>query len=288
MMHVVTSVHNRYAITEKFVDSLSAQTFQPVHLVLVDDGSTDGTDQMVLSRMPGSTILYGDGNLWWGGALHRAYLWLRENAEDEDLVLISNDDTQFDEMYLKRGADLLSRYPDTLVVGSGFGLRSGEHLDGIFHHSFEDGTGQLLPPGSEGNCASTRSLFLTVGMWKKIGGLHPHLLPHYFSDFEFTIRAGRKGFALRSFEELTYRFDEGATGDNQYEKLTLKKLFGKRSGLNPVYRLSFIFLTTPVHLLPKHLWNQAKRYFAKINIIRRLFRRGRTQHGNNSGKGSTA
>ena len=47
MIHVVTSVHNRYAITEKFVKCLQAQTCKDIHLLLVDDGSTDGTDKMV-------------------------------------------------------------------------------------------------------------------------------------------------------------------------------------------------------------------------------------------------
>lgn len=273
MMHVITAVHNRRRITEKFIESLLDQTYREIHLLLIDDGSDDGTDQMVRERLPGSTILYGDGNLWWGGALHKAYQWLMAHAAPGDLVLISNDDTTFDAGYLQRGADLLQEYPRTLVAGSGYGIRSGKQLDGIFQHDFTDGSGRLLPPDREGNCASTRSLFLTVELWKEIGGLHPVLLPHYFSDFEFTIRAAKKGIGIRSFQNLTYTFDEGATGDNQYDKLTLKKLFGKRSGLNPIYRLNFILLTTPADKLPGHLWKQLKRYLKKAGIILRLVKR---------------
>lgn len=274
MIHVVTSVHNRYTITEKFVQALKAQTIADIHLLLVDDGSTDGTDQMVKSLLPDATILYGDGNLWWGGALHMAYEWLIAHADDADAVLISNDDTTFPPDYLEKGLALLSEYPDTFVAGSGFGLRSGEHLDGIFQHSFQDGTGSLLPPDSEGNCASTRSLFLTVGMWRQIGGMHPKLLPHYFSDFEFTIRGWKKGYRIRSFSALHYTFDEGATGDNRYDSLTTKKLFGKRSGLNPIYRLNFIFLTTPAKQLPGHLCSQLWRYIKKTGVFFKMIFRG--------------
>lgn len=267
MIHVVTAVHNRYPITEKFVDSLKAQDCGPLHLILVDDGSTDGTDQMVKEKMPDSTVLYGDGSLWWAGGLQKAYGWLNENAEDEDVVLISNDDTVYPPAYVGTGARLLA--PDRMAVGAGYGIQSREPKDGVFEHSFVDGTGRLLPPGSEGNCASSRSLFLTVAQWKRIGGLHPRLLPQYFSDFEFTIRAHKMGIHLQSFSELSYEFDEGATGFNSYGGLTVKKLFSKRSGMNPLYRLNFILLTTPPRLLPAHLWHQLKRYWKKMGIIRR-------------------
>ena len=47
MIHIVTAAHNRYKITEKFVDSLCRQTYRDIHLIFVDDGSTDGTSEMV-------------------------------------------------------------------------------------------------------------------------------------------------------------------------------------------------------------------------------------------------
>ena len=273
MIHIVTAAHNRYKITEKFVDSLCRQTYRDIHLIFVDDGSTDGTSEMVKERLPESTILYGDGNLWWAGALQKAYEWIREYAADEDGVLISNDDTEYPPDYIEKGVCLLAKYPNTMIAGCGYGMRSGKHLDGIFEHSFRDGTGRLLPADSEGNCASTRSLFLTAAIWKKTGGMHPVLLPHYFSDFEFTIRAWKKGVKIRCAAKLSYTFDEGATGNNQYGNLTARKLFGKKSGCNPIYRLSFIFLSTPLKYLPGHLWSQCQRYFRKLGVFLRILKR---------------
>ena len=43
MIYVVTAVHDRYRITEKFVENLLKQSYKDIHLLLVDDGSTDGT-----------------------------------------------------------------------------------------------------------------------------------------------------------------------------------------------------------------------------------------------------
>jgi len=274
MIHIVTSVHDRYSITSKFIEALKRQTVKDLHLILVDDGCTDGTGDMVRRELPDSTVLRGNGDLWWAGGLQMAYDWICDNhLPDEDPVLICNDDTAFADDYLETGIRLLQENPDTLVVATGYGLHNGKMLDGLFTHSYMTGTGALLPPDSEGNCASTRSLFLRVKDWKRTGGFHPVVLPHYASDFEFTIRAHKKGLKLRSFSELSVQFDEGTTGDNDYDKLTRKKLFSKRSNSNPLYKISFICLTTPVYLLPIHLCCQAWRYVKKLGTFFKILRR---------------
>ena len=202
-IHVVTAVHNRYPITKAFVAGLKNQTYGDIHLVLVDDGSTDGTPEMVRQELPDAEILRGKGNLWWGGALHMAYRYFKDSRiSDADYVLISNDDVQYPPDYIEKGAALLERYPDTLVSGCGYGLRSGKLEDGVVLHDDPAYEAQCeaakgYVPVWDGDCASTRSLFLRVGDWKRIGGFHPVLLPHYASDYEWTIRAHRKGFSVR-------------------------------------------------------------------------------------------
>jgi hypothetical protein len=43
-----------------------------------------GTADMVKAALPDAVILQGNGNLWWGGSLHKAYQWVKQadvNAE---------------------------------------------------------------------------------------------------------------------------------------------------------------------------------------------------------------
>lgn len=275
MIHVVTAVHNRYQITEAFIQCLLKQDYPQIHLLLVDDGSTDGTADMAKRLLPNTTVIQGDGNLWWGGALHEAYKWFKneKTIADDEYVMFANDDTEFAGDYISRAIGILKEQKQVLLAGCGISKQTGMQKDGAVVFDFRT-TSCSLEGLTEGNCASTRSLFFRVGDFRKIGGFHPILLPHYGSDYEWTIRACRKHqYRVVCDLSLQYLMNEETTGDNQYAKLTRKKLMSKRSISNPLYKISYILLVTPLGLIPTALGNQFRRNQQKADIIKDIMRR---------------
>ena len=79
MIYVILPVHNRKKITESFIQNLVEQTYKDFKLILVDDGSQDGTSEMVLSYISSSVVISGKGDWWWGGSLQQAYKWIKIN-----------------------------------------------------------------------------------------------------------------------------------------------------------------------------------------------------------------
>ena len=264
MLYVVTAVHNRKSITEKFVQQLKAQTYTDAQLVLVDDGSTDGTAAMVKEELPNAVILQGNGNLWWGGALHKAYRWMKQAGLNcDDYVMFTNDDVVWDNNYIETALAVLKDRPKTLLTGYGVSIQTGEQVDGAVDFRFPVVFGERVnSPQAVGNCASTRSLFFRVSDWLEIGGFHPVLLPHYLSDYEWAIRAHKKGFAIYCTDQVQYGVNEATTG---YKKPSFKTIFSKRSVSNPFYKLNFAFMAAPWGKKTRSVCRQIAR-FAKRTI----------------------
>ncbi|MEO8648045.1 MAG: glycosyltransferase family 2 protein [Acidobacteriota bacterium] len=94
-IEVVIPVHNRKDYTRQCLESLAgADTNEfELHVIVVDDGSTDGTAEMLASDFPDISIIKGDGNLWYTAATNRGF----EAAllKCPDYILACNDDVRF-------------------------------------------------------------------------------------------------------------------------------------------------------------------------------------------------
>lgn len=249
-IYILLPVHNRREVTHRFVTCLKGQTGRSYHLVLVDDGSTDGTAEMVQEAIPSLSVIRGTGDWWWGGSLQQGYLWLREQkVPATDLVLIINDDTEFGPDFLARGAALMAQQERTLLLAQCYSRQDGRLLDAGVRVDWRRLSYEQAAKMEEINCLSTRGLFMRVGDFLAIGGFHPVLLPHYGSDYEFTIRAGRMGMRLVTDPSLSLRVDEETTGSHAVGRdpftVAVSKLFSKRSVLNPIYRSCYIALACP-------------------------------------------
>lgn len=267
-VYILLPVHNRRAITEKFIDCLIAQSYSNYHLILIDDGSTDGTDEMVREKIDNLTIIKGSGNWWWAGSLQQGVDWLKQNGvEDRDAIVFMNDDVTFEQDFLQVAVNLLDQQvgmllPQVLNEKTGHPEESGVEAD-MKKLIFITATS----PGKI-NCLPTRGLFMRMSDLRRVGDFYPRLLPHYLSDYEFTIRANRMGVSLLTSPKLLIRLDNEATGFRSFEGLSfldfVRRYFSKRSASNPIYWTTFILLTSPKSYIP---WNVLKVWLIAAKLV---------------------
>lgn len=251
IVYILLPVHNRREITLKFVGCLKKQTYTNYRLLLIDDGSRDGTSDAVRQILDNVEVIRGDGDWWWAGSLQQGYDWLKQRAVSQnDVVLIMNDDTAFDPDFIKIGLRELAKHPKTLLTATGFNLKTGQTQDSggytldwkclRFSETYEN---------NKINCASTRGLITRVSDFLDVGGFHPTLIPHYLSDLEFTMRAQKKGKRLMINPNFRIGIDFDTTGHRELGQESflryLRKVFSKRAAMNPVHWSNFILLHSP-------------------------------------------
>ncbi len=129
MLYIILPVHNRITTTAIFIRCLLEQSFSDYHLLLVDDGSTDGTADFVRKEIARCTVITGDGSLWWAGGLQKGLDWVKQHADSAGDILMINDDVRFGQDFLAHGVELLSRYHKTLILAQAYSEQTGALVD---------------------------------------------------------------------------------------------------------------------------------------------------------------
>lgn len=204
MVYALIPAHNNKPEVLQVLRCLERQRYGDLEVLLVDDGSTDGTGEEVRRRFPRVRVLQGDGQLWWTGANVLGVSDVTERARTGDFILLLNNDVSMDDDYvgeLVKCSEHLGRAivgstivdderHDCMVAGLRLDrrLRVTEQTDAaaIRESEYDDQVDVL--PG--------RGTLVPLEVFRRIGTFNRRRLPHYGADYEFSIRARRAGFRL--------------------------------------------------------------------------------------------
>ena len=204
-VYALIPVHNRLHFTREVIRCLRDQTFSDLRIVVVDDGSSDGTAEF-LAEQQDVTVFHGDGNLWWAGAIHLAMKELMPVVGDDDCFLFVNNDTTFEPNYVETLISSSHNHPDA-VIGSV--LRDAEpphallsigpicdfwRMGGYEKLNAVTRKDKLNPlEVFEVDALPGRGTLYPIRIVRKIGLMRPWLLSHYYADYEYAARAKRIG-----------------------------------------------------------------------------------------------
>lgn len=92
----LVAVHNRLEYTKRCLAALQASAADcRLAIILVDDGSTDGTAEWLRSDASDVQVLRGDGTLWFGRSLQWALDEAKGRHPECDYIVTVNNDTFF-------------------------------------------------------------------------------------------------------------------------------------------------------------------------------------------------
>jgi GT2 family glycosyltransferase len=209
---VVIPTYNRAKLVVRCVRSVLAATSPGDEVIVVDDGSTDGTEQELAAAI-GSRIKFVRGEHKGAGAAHNAGL----RAAVNPLIAFQDSDDEWmpDKLYLQR--TVMQARPDIVYCCSDFGLREDgasdeslpeEHGGLVRWHLDRRPWDQILGPGipfsTLGTLPPDRKPFNV-----HIGSLYLGLLDRtYVATNTFLVRRERAGDALWLSEDMVGGFED--------------------------------------------------------------------------------
>ena len=232
---VVIPNWNGRDLLEKYLPSVvAALSANPAHEILVvDNGSTDGSADFLRANFPQVTLLALPTNLGFGGGSNAGF-----RASRNDIVVLLNSDMRVDPGFL---APLLEgfRDPEVFAVSCQIffsdpnrlreetGLTQGWWQDGGLRvrHREDAAVDDLFPCfyGGGGSCAFDRAKFL------ELGGFDRLLEPFYLEDTDLGYLAWKRGWkVLYQPRSVVYHEHRGTIGKkftHDYIQAVLKKNF---------------------------------------------------------------
>ncbi len=284
MLYIILPVHNRLKQTLTFLDSLNKQSFTEYKIILVNDGSVDGTSNYISINFPDIIILNGNGNLFWGGAINMGIEYVIQNAAINDLVSFANNDIVFMDsnslksIVSKSQNDTLNMYHSLVINSENVCISSGSRLISwpffITKHPARGSNLENLNFDSDYwvNFATARFLVFNVNLFNFINQIDPKF-PHYLGDVDFSYNLFKK-YNVKTFIDPSsiVRLNTETTGMNAGYLNTIgdfiKSLNSIRSSNNLNYRLKFALKNCNKILVPLFLLST----FIKILISNYLIK----------------
>jgi GT2 family glycosyltransferase len=244
MLSIVIPVHNRKRFTYECLCSLEKQTLRADFILVVDDGSTDGTAEMLEEDFPDVIVLKGNGNLFWTAAVNRGVRYALDIGSDYILTL--NNDTLAPPDFLEKMMAWARKKPNVLLGALDVDAHTkkkrygGEIINWAWSSSLNL-LNKLRPEEQKGihevSLFPGRGLLIPKNVFNKIGLFEEKKLPHYMADYDFTLRAARNNFPVYcNYDAQLYTYPAEA-GNYEIRKSKtfsnyLKHLFNIKGGGN--------------------------------------------------------
>ena len=207
---------------KRFLDecltALGRQTYPNFGVILVDNGSTDGSVEFVRERFPRVDIISLPENIGFAGANNRAIT--RALADGTQYVALLNNDTKADEQWLEHLVRVMASGRDIGICASKM-LRMDDPriLDSTGHmfkwgRIFERGHGEVdarqyddqldIVGACAGACLYRKEMLEDIGLFDERFG-------SYYEDAELSWRAYNRGWRARFVPESIVLHHRGGT-----------------------------------------------------------------------------
>lgn len=189
--------------------------------IVVDNGSTDGSDLQIRKRFPKVILLKNKYNLGFAKAINQG----AEKSKGEYLF-ITNDDIVFDKNSLRFMVNYAMQNPNVGLLGGKIFLKEAPQKICSSGYMMNLWTGHIyISPyahkNHEPDWVQGCAMLISKPIFKILGGLD-EAFTHYFEDQDLALRIRRLGFKVVYLPKALFWHGEGTTANKNIDKKTFE------------------------------------------------------------------
>lgn len=194
---VLIAVHNRWEMTNILLDFLcSSQDYFHINVHIVDDGSTDETEES-LRKHPTVSYVRGDGNLFWAKSMKIA----QDSVINpfDYLLWLNNDVKPFHDFFEKLWKSI-NEFPNSILVGQTIDAETEEITYGglkrLGRHPHRMKKIRAIDKFESADTFCGNIVLIPKGYNDLLGGIDG-IYEHGYADYDYGLRATEKKIDIK-------------------------------------------------------------------------------------------
>lgn len=287
---IVVPIYNRINVTKEGLKHITTavSTYirnsnrpERIELIVVDDGSSDGSKEWISQNYPQIHILSGTGDLWWTGSVNLGIRYALDIFSNLRGVILQNDDVALEHDWLVKYIKAIEANPGALIGCATSTLTTRDRIlyGGRMMHTWFAKERKINYLSDRNTLESDytvssfdlygRGLYIPSQVFVDIGLFDQSRFKHR-GDMDIPLRAKKRGYKLLvSYGAIVYELPQFSYNLDSKQQLTLKEAytlltdFRSSFSIRHIFYYSLIATKNAIHFVPFFIGNL---YFHVRNV----------------------